>query len=200
MSFKDKVYKHNYGGAVVDADKFLWDNKRYDYNPQTQEYTDRASAYWTRVAVSDIASTATLTTSYDDNTTTQEKKVKEDTYKNTENDRYCNILMWDGSKAIVKYIENQEIAVLDNGDTLEKVMPYTVDIRFSGSSRVYSYFAVEGELEVGDVVLIGNNSNTLFDGNLARVAAINTKSETATLNLNGFKVPVVPLTVRKEFS
>jgi uncharacterized protein YodC (DUF2158 family) len=69
---------------------------------------------------------------------------------------------------------------------VEVVHPYTVDIRFPGSSQTYSYLARKGEVEVGDVILVDAER-------IAKVVKINTKSNRATVNLIGRKLLTMPL-------
>lgn len=67
-------------------------------------------------------------------------------------------------------------------ESLERVLPYSVDVKFysNGSlgDKVYSYWAKEGDVEVGDVIF-GEYSNAM------RVVAVNTKSDTANKWLIG---------------
>lgn len=63
---------------------------------------------------------------------------------------------------------------------LEKVMPYTVNVRYIGNnSKIYSFFANKDDVAVGDVIF-GNNYDTPMI-----VKAIDTKSATATTWLAG---------------
>jgi hypothetical protein len=63
---------------------------------------------------------------------------------------------------------------------LEKIMPYTVDVRyFGGNTQKYSFFANKDDVKVGDVI-VSNNYN-----NLMLVAAVDTKSPKATTWLTG---------------
>ena len=67
-------------------------------------------------------------------------------------------------------------------ESLERVLPYSVDVKFysNGSlgDKMYSYWAKEGDVEVGDVIF-GEYSNAM------RVVAVNTKSDTANKWLIG---------------
>jgi hypothetical protein len=67
-------------------------------------------------------------------------------------------------------------------DLVEEVIPFTVDIKFNGSSStVYSYFATEGQFVKGDMLIAEN-------GNFATVIAIDTKSRAANKTFKGRKL------------
>lgn len=73
---------------------------------------------------------------------------------------------------------------------LEKVVPYTVGIRFYNvygglSSPLHHYFSKEGVLYVGDRIIM--------DGRLAQVVKTNNKSEKATLPIHGEKIYTTPI-------
>jgi hypothetical protein len=73
-------------------------------------------------------------------------------------------------------------------DAVEVVMPYTVDVNFIGdaASKTYSFLSKEGDVAVGDLLLADGYAT------LMRVMAVATRSTSATVELKGVKVPVVP--------
>lgn len=83
---------------------------------------------------------------------------------------------------------------------LEKVMPYTVDVRFmeeSGvSARVYSYYAKTGDLAEGDIVML--DAMTGKGLKVVQVVRIDTKSASATKWLTGLKLAGTALTAGED--
>jgi hypothetical protein len=74
---------------------------------------------------------------------------------------------------------------------VEEVLPYTVDINFIGSgssSPKYSYLSVEGQVEVGDIVIAEGYDSMM------QVVAVDTKSRRATATLKGRKLATIPVT------
>ena len=66
-----------------------------------------------------------------------------------------------------------------------EVMPYTVDVAYLGAdNQNYSFFAVAGDVEVGDVLACVDYSN------LMTVVGVNTRSRQATKWLHGSKLAV----------
>ena len=66
-------------------------------------------------------------------------------------------------------------------DVVEKVMPYTVDVKF-GSSQGYAFLSEEGAVKVGDVIL---RTDSGYEGSIGVVTKVNTKSTAATKELKG---------------
>lgn len=67
-----------------------------------------------------------------------------------------------------------------------EVMPYTVGIKFIGGSRVYHYYAKEGQVNVGDLVMLDKGGAQSF----AEVVEVDTKSRVANVWLTGWRVGV----------
>lgn len=66
---------------------------------------------------------------------------------------------------------------------IEKVMPYTIGVRFvQGSQTIYHYFNSKRNLQVGDFVFVENTSG------LARVVQVDTKSHRATKEIKGSRL------------
>jgi hypothetical protein len=67
-----------------------------------------------------------------------------------------------------------------SGTVLEKVMPYTVNVRYVGTNpKIYSFFANKDDVAVGDVIIGEAYATPMI------VKAIDTKSSTATAWLEG---------------
>lgn len=65
-------------------------------------------------------------------------------------------------------------------ELLEEVKPYTVNVKFLvGNDQDYSYLGVEGQVSVGDLVLLQPNNS------LVVVTKVDTKSDKATKELKG---------------
>ena len=70
-----------------------------------------------------------------------------------------------------------------NKDDLVEVLPYTVSIKYlsdRGHGSTYDYECEEGKVEKGDLLI--------FNGQLAQVTAIDTKSKVANRTLTGRKL------------
>lgn len=65
---------------------------------------------------------------------------------------------------------------------VERVMPYTVALSFNDSSKVYNYFAKEGSVENGDVVMVSRPGGGF---GIAIVTKVDSKSERADTWLTG---------------
>lgn len=67
-----------------------------------------------------------------------------------------------------------------SGSALEKVMPYTINVRYIGpNTKLYSFFANKDDVAVGDVIIGDNYSSPMI------VKAIDTKSAWATTWISG---------------
>jgi hypothetical protein len=69
---------------------------------------------------------------------------------------------------------------------VEEVKPYTVRIKFQDSHTEYEYLSRKGDVEKGDMVILNGN------GHIAKVVAVDTKSDKATKDLVGRKVMTTP--------
>jgi hypothetical protein len=69
---------------------------------------------------------------------------------------------------------------------VEEVKPYTVRIKFQDSQTEYEYLSRKGDVEKGDMVILNGN------GHIAKVVAVDTKSDRATKDLVGRKVVTAP--------
>lgn len=78
--------------------------------------------------------------------------------------------------------------VVDKADVTE-VMPYTVNVVYMGNSHMsYSFFAKEGDFEVGDIVFCPTYETPMM------VKTLNTKSKQATKWLHGTKITGTTIT------
>lgn len=97
-------------------------------------------------------------------------------------DRYGFFMTFDRSgRALVEMRENGNFVPHD-ADKIKKVMPYTVAVRYGNNSNTYHFKAVEGSVEVGDIVILEN------EGTMVTVVELDTESDRATRKLVGRKV------------
>lgn len=68
---------------------------------------------------------------------------------------------------------------------LEVVMPFTYSVQFNGVGTEYSYLGKEGSVQVGDLLLKTDGTKGIT---IAKVTAVNTKSEKATKYFDGVKI------------
>lgn len=94
-----------------------------------------------------------------------------------------------GGQWVMDPIKGDDVITVD-ASQCEEVKPYTVAITYLGDgNRQYHFFAKEGEVSVGDVVLHPNYSSPMI------VKAIDTKSNHANVSLAGAVLRGTPLTV-----
>lgn len=88
----------------------------------------------------------------------------------------------DGNRWIMKRLSDGQIDIVDPS-VCEEVLPYTVDVVFiKDSAGPLSFFAVDGSVAVGDLLLLPGYST------YAEVVAVDTKSRKATKPLAGWVV------------
>jgi hypothetical protein len=82
---------------------------------------------------------------------------------------------------------NGQVEAFDKKD-IERVMPYTFELQFVTSSQNYHFLGKKGCVKVGDFIV--NTDSLLKAGqfNVARVIAIDTRSETATKYFKGVRM------------
>lgn len=68
---------------------------------------------------------------------------------------------------------------------VELVMPFTYNVQFNGTGTAYSYLGKEGTVAVGDLLLKTDGTKGII---IAKVTAVNTKSEKATKYFEGVKI------------
>lgn len=71
-----------------------------------------------------------------------------------------------------------EVRTVDK-DQLIEVFPYTVDVKFLGESRTYSFFSREGDLKVGDMVISPGYSTIMT------VSKVDSRNRSATKWITG---------------
>jgi hypothetical protein len=69
-------------------------------------------------------------------------------------------------------------------------MPFTFSVQFNGTTTEHSYLGKEGSVVVGDLLLKTDGTKGIT---IAKVTAVNTKSEKATKYFDGVKLATVPL-------
>jgi hypothetical protein len=72
-----------------------------------------------------------------------------------------------------------------NKTEVELVMPFTYSVQFNGVGTEYSYLGKEGTVKVDDLLLKNDGSKGIV---IAKVTAVNTKSEKATKYFEGVKI------------
>jgi hypothetical protein len=75
---------------------------------------------------------------------------------------------------------------------VEVVMPFTFSVQFNGTTTEHSYLGKEGSVVVGDLLLKTDGTKGIT---IAKVTAVNTKSEKATKYFDGVKLATVPLEI-----
>jgi hypothetical protein len=88
-------------------------------------------------------------------------------------------------KLVLEMKGTGEVLAFDKND-VEVVMPYTFGIRFPNNNTEYHYLGSEGDLEVGDYVMLDNSP--VGKSEIARVTSVNTRSEAATVTFRGVKL------------
>jgi hypothetical protein len=68
---------------------------------------------------------------------------------------------------------------------VEVVMPFTFSVQFNGVGTEYSYLGKEGTVKVGDLLLKQDGTKGIT---IAKVTAVNTKSDKATKYFDGVKI------------
>ena len=74
---------------------------------------------------------------------------------------------------------------------VEVVMPFTFSVQFNGVGTEYSYLGKEGSVNIGDLLLKTDGTKGIT---IAKVTAVNTKSESATKYFDGVKIKTEALT------
>jgi hypothetical protein len=73
---------------------------------------------------------------------------------------------------------------------VEVVMPFTFSVQFNGVGTEYSYLGKEGSVAVGDLLLKQDGTKGIT---IAKVTAVNTKSDKATKYFDGVKLVTAAL-------
>jgi len=77
-----------------------------------------------------------------------------------------------------------------NKTDIEVVMPFTYGVKFDGQGTEYAYLGKEGMVAVGDLLLKMDGTKGIT---IAKVVAVDTKSEKATKYFDGVKLVTTPL-------
>lgn len=117
---------------------------------------------------------------FNDITAKKETDMTNKLFKTVDGNRYGEYRAKDGDNYLL-FMSDTNAYEAFAPSAVKRVMPYTYDVMFAGTGKVYSYIGNEGELAVGDFLL--GESMTL-----ARVVAINTESENATKRFVGVKL------------
>lgn len=104
--------------------------------------------------------------------------------------RFGTYLATNSQNKIVLEMKGTGVPELFDADQIEMVMPYTFDVQFNGEGTKYAYLGYEGEVAVGDLLLKTDGTRGI---SIARVVAVNTRSEMATKYFEGAKIVTTPL-------
>jgi hypothetical protein len=104
--------------------------------------------------------------------------------------RFGTYLATNSQNKIVLEMKGSGVPELFDASEIEVVTPYTFDVQFNGEGRSYAYLGHEGEVSVGDLLLKTDGTRGI---NIARVIAVDTKSEMATKYFDGVKIVTTAL-------
>jgi hypothetical protein len=106
------------------------------------------------------------------------------------NPRFGTYLATNSQNKIVLEMKGTGVPELFNVNDIEVVTPYTYNVQFNGTGKAYAYLGQEGEVEVGDLLLKTDGTHGI---SIAKVVAVNTKSEMADKFFDGVKIATTPL-------
>lgn len=92
-------------------------------------------------------------------------------------------------KYVLEMKDSSGIVAYDKKE-VELVMPFTFSVQFNGVGTEYSYLGKEGSVKVGDLLLKTDGTKGIT---IAKVTAVNTRSDKATKYFDGVKVVTEPL-------
>lgn len=115
----------------------------------------------------------------------KETEMSNKLYKTITTNRYGEYRAKDGGN-ILLFMSDTNLYEPFKPEDIKRVMPFTFDVMFAGTGKVFSYLGIEGEVAVGDFLL--GDSLTI-----AQVVAVNTESEGATSKFVGAKLASSPL-------
>lgn len=92
-------------------------------------------------------------------------------------------------KYVLEMKDGSGIVAYDKKE-VELVMPFTFSVQFNGVGTEYSYLGKEGSVKVGDLLLKTDGTKGIT---IAKVTAVNTRSDKATKYFDGVKIVTEPL-------
>lgn len=92
-------------------------------------------------------------------------------------------------KYVLEMKGSGDLEAFDKRD-IEVVMPFTFSVKFNGQGTEYAYLGKEGSVAVGDLLLKTDETKGIT---IAKVTAVDTKSEKATKYFEGVKLATTPL-------
>lgn len=92
-------------------------------------------------------------------------------------------------KYVLEMKGSGDLEAFDKRD-IDVVMPFTFSVKFNGQGTEYSYLGKEGSVAVGDLLLKTDDTKGIT---IAKVVAVDTKSEKATKYFEGVKLATTPL-------
>lgn len=105
--------------------------------------------------------------------------------------RFGTLLATNSQGKLVLEMKGTGIPELFDAKEVNVVMPYTFSVVFGSNSTEYSYKGKEGEVELGDLLLLDNSPRGELT--VARVVGVNTKSDAATKHFVGVKLHTTPV-------
>jgi len=113
----------------------------------------------------------------------EENKMDKSLHQLKGRDVYGYPLATNSQGKVVFEVKNTGSILTVERHEIEKVMPYTIGVRFvQGSQTTCHYFNSKRNLQVGDFVFVENTSG------LARVVQVDTKSHRATKEIEGSRL------------
>lgn len=123
--------------------------------------------------------------------TTEQKETNEMNGKlyqtNEATPRFGTLLTTNSQGDLVLEMKGASGAVeVFNANSVTVVTPYTFGVKFGGIGQEYSYLGKEGEVEVGDLLVLDESPRGEL--NVAKVTGVNTKAGNATKTFKGVKL------------
>jgi len=103
----------------------------------------------------------------------------------TKDGAFCIGLAVNSKGEYVLEMKGTGATVVYDKSEVELVMPFTYSVQFNGVGTEYSYLGKEGTVKVDDLLLKNDGSKGIV---IAKVTAVNTKSEKATKYFEGVKI------------
>jgi hypothetical protein len=88
-------------------------------------------------------------------------------------------------KLVLEMKGTNEVLAFDK-DEVEVVTPFTFAVKFPSNNTEYHYLGKDGEVAVGDMLMLDSSPVGKFE--IARVTAVNTRSEVANVHFKGVKL------------
>lgn len=100
--------------------------------------------------------------------------------------RFGTLLATNSQGKLVLEMKGTGDVVAFDSHEIEIVTPYTFGVKFPNNNTEYHYLGKDGEVAVGDMVMLDNSPTGKFE--IARVTSVNSRSESATVVFKGSKL------------